>query len=220
MYLHHTALLSALEEVIPLGGASWTRIHACFVEWAQANGRPERDPSSLKRKYSKLLSGPPTGHGGPSARQLRARAIETTGLFTVGGAVILDGAREGNDSASDGNDLDDQIDEADGITTNRTKFIQYKHLHSSTGTESRGKQNLARLSSSITKSDDSSDSAASYSSTPRKRSPEVVMQQVLLANHKMAQEREDSRWAKIREVELLDRRAGRERGERQSRERG
>lgn len=153
---------------------SWTKITDHFNQWAIANGRPQRDAESLRNKWNRLLKGPPTGHGGPSERQLRARAVEELCVQDVGGAV-LDDAEKSENSSSEA-DLNAVIAEADGISVKRASdsppFFHfclslvplhsdfYPHLCLLLETAKRGKQALRGLSSLINLDADDQDSSS------------------------------------------------------------
>jgi hypothetical protein len=48
------ALLTILEEHLPLGGQAWATVGDEFNKWAEENGRPNRTAKSLEHKYKQV----------------------------------------------------------------------------------------------------------------------------------------------------------------------
>lgn len=115
-------MLDIATQILPLNFAMWQRITDRFAEWATGHGRPQRDAASLRRKYQKLVTGPPTGDGEPSPRQQCARAIEAR-CADESGALRFGGQEDGaEDEASDrGDSVMDSIEDAEGLSSERTE---------------------------------------------------------------------------------------------------
>jgi hypothetical protein len=118
------ALATILEEILPVGAPSWEEIASRFKVWAEDKNvlRPVRDAQALRSKYTKMLSGKPTGVGGFSAIQQRFQDIEKRTHDAVGGAILLDDHHAEPEDSSDLDEhaLNDALAEVDGIETART----------------------------------------------------------------------------------------------------
>ena len=112
-------LLDIAEQNLPTGAVRWNQITTAFNIWARDNGRPERDTDSLRRKFNKLVTGPPTGGGGPSPRQQRARDIENRCLGETNSQYINDRLSDGSSDA----DIDEMLAEVEGISNSRTSLF-------------------------------------------------------------------------------------------------
>jgi len=195
------AMLDIAEEILPLNGAMWQRIADRFAEWAEGHGRPRRDAASLRRKYQKLISGPPTGDGEPSPRQQRARAIEAR-CADESGAMRFGGQEGGaEDDADDHGDLVmDAIEDAEVLSSERACVGCGLAISLPAGAAKRGKVALAQLTSAVQLDEASSSSARSTPSRPR-TSPGADILSVMVMLDKQRAERDDRR----REEDLCQR---------------
>ena len=82
------ALLTYVEQVLPIGANMWALVSLRFASWAQRAGRPERDQESLKSKFDKLAN-TKESTGDPScppdvrrakhaSREIQANAVRVT----------------------------------------------------------------------------------------------------------------------------------------------
>ena len=100
--------------------SSWVLITSSFNEQAGERGRPQRELTSLRKHYMLLLSSKNTGAGGPSQWQQRARDVEQRAHRSVGGVLLADDSladASNQDEDGDGGELEDLLDEADGVAT-------------------------------------------------------------------------------------------------------
>lgn len=109
-------MLTLLERTLPVGPAAWAIIEQDFAAYATTAGRPARNALALQKRYRRLLKGEPTGQGGPSARQHRARNIEARTTKEVGGALY-----EGDEELASDEELDEEVlaNESAGLYSER-----------------------------------------------------------------------------------------------------
>ena len=191
-----TELAEILEEILPLGAASWQQIAEAYKLWAQVHNYAVRDVDALRAKWMKMIKGKSTGVGGYSPLQLRYRTIELRAHNVAGGAVLAD-----DEDDLDANAHDDIIDEADGIENHRTQHIFYTLSHI-TGSAARGQQTLTRLTQAVCVDADSP--------RPRQRGKLADTLNVLAANQQAALALEKQRLEHVAAAEKAEREADRE----------
>lgn len=208
-----TALLDILSETLPVGAAAWRVIEKQFATWATAHGRPMRDSKSLQKKYKRLYSGPPTGAGGPSPRQVKAREIEQQAVAAGEGLVIHD------DEEKDSEEEDDEIAEADALANKRTLYLLLLLLFMGIilGTASRGKQTFSNLVGAVKKDESSTDLSSASPRVPRSSQDRIL--NAFLQNSQQRQAVEDKRWERYFRSLEMERKERQEREEHERRER-
>jgi hypothetical protein len=92
-----TALLDAVEEILPTQVSDWDQVETAFERYAVRFSRKTRKANAIKSKFRELAWGEPSGGGEASPWQKRAREVNGE-INRKGGVVLVDGEEPGGES--------------------------------------------------------------------------------------------------------------------------
>ena len=118
------AILDLVEERPPLCSRDWDTLGAKYnSNYAVPNGRALRRGRAIQEKFDSLCKGPPTGAGGLSDRQRRARELAALIFNEQGAKVVLDPPADECDPDESFSEAEKDVimDRTEGISTERSK---------------------------------------------------------------------------------------------------